>query len=310
MATDADRVGIGTTNPTAKLHVVGDAYISDKLTVGSPIHIGNIGYPGNFDAVSICGTGTYDELTPEAKLEIVAESPRDFLMLSSTPSANGDKLIVKNNGNVGVGTTTPDYKLDVRGNRIQLKEDGTNDWIAMRTDGTELDILFQGGNLFLQSATNGEHIFLNPNNTNSNVGIGTTSPPTKLAVMGLTQASYNTLQYNPTTGGIYYVVSSARYKENIQPLQDDFSKILQAEPKSFVYKSTGQKAIGYIAEEFDALGLNNLVTYNNDGQPDGIKYEMVSLYLLEVLKDQVGVIKELKAENQELRQRIERIEGR
>jgi hypothetical protein len=45
------------------------------------------------------------------------------------------------------------------------------------------------------------------------------------------------------------------------------------------------------------------VIYDKDGQPDGLKYELVSLYLLEV-------VKELKAENEELKQRVEALESR
>jgi hypothetical protein len=101
--------------------------------------------------------------------------------------------------------------------------------------------------------------------------------------------------------------SSVRYKEDITPLEDDFQKIMNADAKSFVFKASGDKGIGFIAEEFDALGLNNLVIYQK-GQPDGIKYELVSLYLLEVMKEQVKVTNELKAENESLKQRLQAVE--
>ncbi len=113
--------------------------------------------------------------------------------------------------------------------------------------------------------------------------------------------------------------SSARYKDNIQPLQDDFYKILQAEPKSFTCKTTGQRGIGLIAEEFDELGLSNLIIYNKDNEPESLRYELISVYLLEVIKDQVKTTKQLKeeneslksqlkAENQSLKQRVEVLE--
>jgi len=63
------------------------------------------------------------------------------------------------------------------------------------------------------------------------------------------------------------------------------------------------------------MGLGSLVTYNNDGEPDALKYELVSLYLLEVLKDQVETtqdqaetIEQLQAKNQSLEQRVEALE--
>ncbi len=111
------------------------------------------------------------------------------------------------------------------------------------------------------------------------------------------------MRVNTATGDFYYYSSSKRYKEDIRPLEDDFHKILQVEPKSFIDKASGQREIGYIAEEFDGMGLNNLVIYNQDGQPDGLKYELVSLYLLEL-------VKEMQAKNEELQKRIEVLERR
>ncbi|MGB2980435.1 MAG: tail fiber domain-containing protein, partial [Candidatus Zixiibacteriota bacterium] len=137
----------------------------------------------------------------------------------------------------------------------------------------------------------------------SSIGIGTTGPPTRLAVIGLPPNSgYPPLMYNPGNGAIYFQASSERYKRDVQSLDDDFSAILHAEPKSFVNATSGKQEIGFIAEEFDALGLSNLVFYL-EGQPNGIKYDMISLYLLEV-------VKELRAENEDLQSRIEALEAK
>jgi hypothetical protein len=79
---------------------------------------------------------------------------------------------------------------------------------------------------------------------------------------------------------------------------------LQAEPKSYVDKTSGNREIGFVAEQFDSLGLQNLVTYK-DGQPESLKYDRVSLYLLEVLKEQAQSIRDLKAQNRQLQQSLE-----
>ena len=101
--------------------------------------------------------------------------------------------------------------------------------------------------------------------------------------------------------------SSLRYKNNIQPL-DDAGKIMQAESKSFTWKRNGRSGIGFIAEDFDALGLTDLVIYNEDGQPDAIRYNLVPVYMLEVLKNQVQATEQLRQENELLKQRIEALE--
>lgn len=128
-----------------------------------------------------------------------------------------------------------------------------------------------------------------------NVGIGTASPNTKLAVDGLTgTSSFNDVKVNTATGDFYYQTSSLRYKEDIQDLNIDFQKILDVKPKIYIDKSSGQNEIGYIAEEFDQIGLSNLVIYNQENEPDGLKYERVSIYLIEIIKEQQKRIEALE----------------
>jgi hypothetical protein len=212
---------------------------------------------------------------------------------------------VDDDGNVGIGGY-PDYKLDVKGDRIQLKETGTDHWIAMRTDGNLIDFSFGGANLAFKSEVAGEHVLINPASTNY-LGIGTWVPEERLHVNGKiyvndmdgTAMGYPVRWYNDR---LYYQSSSRKYKDDIRPLEEDFNKILDAEPKSFIDRAANERCIGFIAEEFADLGLDHLVI-DRDGEPDGIRYELVSVYLLEM-------IKELKSENQELKKRIETIEAR
>jgi hypothetical protein len=90
--------------------------------------------------------------------------------------------------------------------------------------------------------------------------------------------------------------SSVRFKEDVRPLCDDFSKVLLLEPKSFTYKGTGARGIGYTAEEVAAADLRELVAFDTDGQPLGVHYKMISIYLLELLKDQQAALAEVRAE--------------
>jgi len=129
------------------------------------------------------------------------------------------RLMILSDGRVGIGTTDPAYKLDVRGNRIQLKEDVTGDWMAMRTDGAALDLTFEGANLYVQSSTAGEHILLNPT-TNSYVGIGTTTPGTKLDI---TSSSGTALRAVTTSATGWAIHGSAREAGGFFQDSDDSS---------------------------------------------------------------------------------------
>lgn len=99
-------VGVGTSVPTAKLDVVGSAKISgdsafdtDTLFVDSTNNKVGVG-----------------DLTPDAQLEVSNNggSTTPF-MVSSDDSTNGDYLIVKSTGYIGMGSTSPVSKLDILG---------------------------------------------------------------------------------------------------------------------------------------------------------------------------------------------------
>jgi len=108
------------------------------------------------------------------------------------------------------------------------------------------------------------------------------------------------------TGGGQLVKSSSseRYKKDIRSFEDDFYKILQTEPKTFIYKSDVIRDVGYIAEDFDELGLNNLLIYDEYGLPDSIQYSKITLYLVEVVKDQQKTIETQQEEIEQLKEAL------
>ena len=108
-------------------------------------------------------------------------------------------------------------------------------------------------------------------------------------------AGYNVvIEADGSFGKLSPGLSSRRYKENIKPLQDDFRKVLKAEPKTFFNTMTKTQDLGYIAEEFDEAGLNQLVFYK-DGRPEAIRYDKIPLYIVEVVKELKTSHDELKA---------------
>ena len=45
----------------------------------------------------------------------------------------------------------------------------------------------------------------------------------------------------------------------------------------------------------DKAGLKDMVVYNNDRQPEAVQYEKISIYLLEIIKNQEKAIEQLEA---------------
>ena len=109
-------------------------------------------------------------------------------------------------------------------------------------------------------------------------------------------------------GDLCKVSSSKRYKKNIRELESHPDKIMDLKPVSFEWKTTSEHGIGLIAEDVHQL-IPELVGYDKEGRPDAVRYELLSLYVLEIVKQQARTMKELRVENYELKQRIEVLEG-
>jgi hypothetical protein len=110
-----------------------------------------------------------------------------------------------------------------------------------------------------------------------------------------------------TAGGqVYQDHSSRRYKKDIKDYNFDYSNILKVNVKEYILKDDeyNAKRIGLIAEELDSLELKYLISYDNQGRPDGVAYSKMSLYLLEVVKQQQKEIESLRSEIESIKEKI------
>ena len=168
-------VGIGTIAPTAKLHVSSSTSDLIRMTRGSADYM-----------FQLAGTTLY--------------------LLNNVTTTYA--LTVLNNGNIGIGTITPNAKLDVSGsaiitgsltvtNGITGSLFGTSSWAvsASYISPTTTNAFIQGGNSFgttaLLGTNDNQSLALETSgstrmfiSSSGNVGIGTTSPGYKFHVVG------------------------------------------------------------------------------------------------------------------------------
>lgn len=124
-----------------------------------------------------------------------------------------------------------------------------------------------------------------------------TSPGCRVNISG----PYNVLYVN-TAGQFGIPSSTERMKQDIVPATIDTEKVCQLELVRFRYKEdvaeNGDDAhvqLGLIAEQVEELIGPDFVFYNEDGQVQGIHFEMLSFALLPVVQEQQKRLKDIEA---------------
>jgi hypothetical protein len=106
-------------------------------------------------------------------------------------------------------------------------------------------------------------------------------------------AANSDLRYSTSTGRIYYQTSSKRFKFDIGELEVDTKQIYNLKPKSFTDKATKQRGFGLIAEEVFKY-IPEIVPLDKKGRPLSVNYKMLSVLLLNEMKEMKSEIKEMK----------------
>lgn len=175
-------VGIGTTNPSQRLEVNGDARFTGKIytNAGELDSVGIVGkaiangWAARYDSNNANYSGFFFDANNDAGMVLRDDAGNMNVYLRS------DSNSYLNGGNVGIGTNSPAQKLHVIGNseitgdiflgRYIFHNDDTNTWLGFPLADT------------ISFRTNGsDRMYIT---SSGNVGIGTTSPSSKLQVNG------------------------------------------------------------------------------------------------------------------------------
>ena len=205
-------VGIGTTSPGAKLEVSSSSggvlrLTSSDTSVAAGESIGRVEFKSN-DA----STGGNNVMGFVDCLATNAGSTYALAFGTGNAAAATEKMRINQSGNVGIGTTSPDSKLEVASTDsntyVHVRNDSTG---STRLKMSNLSDTNSNGFQIINNGSNGQVNLLNykastlalwTNNSQrmtilsgGNVGIGTTSPQAKLHVANGTLRTWS-----PTTG--------------------------------------------------------------------------------------------------------------
>jgi trimeric autotransporter adhesin len=254
---DSVNVGIGTTSPAAPLHIQRN---------------GNIGADWQNAQLRISGAS---DANMQLNLGFDTTNNRGVIQAGQANVAFKDLLLNPSGGNLGIGISSPESLLHLRGaSPLRILADiatlsGTEyvDFMA-RNSGFASDL---GGLRIQRQATTGNIdtlIFASPNGSaasekmritgTGNVGIGVNTPTFQLQLSSDSAAKPN--------GGSWSNPSDSRLKENIRPFTDGLDILLKINPVSYRLNGKagmpkGEPGIGIIAQEVRDLLPYTITTF-------------------------------------------------
>jgi hypothetical protein len=222
-------------------------------------------------------------------------------------------------GKVGIGTSSPLYKFDLR-----TPQSLTSQMHISSTDNDTGGYLTSAnaGNLFMSggAAWNGSWVAKNTSaylygggpagvrfffDTGLTVG-NTYSPTTRLFIapngnvgIGLSTPATHLLQLSGgaySDGTTWQPASSIRWKENITPLTNSLEVLRQLHPVSFNYKKTpGKTTMGFIAEEVGKV-LPTVVDWDQNaaGYAEGYDHLAILALAVETIKQLIERIEKVE----------------
>ena len=257
--------------------------------------------------MNVTGVTTISVNSSSDALRITQTGSGNALVVEDSTNPDVTPFVVGAAGSVGVGTNNPLQNLHVLGNLLVAAGSSTGQHITQRAyelnNGT-LSWEGSAGQLFsitnnltsgsvftVNDASATPSIDVDANGTvelapfGGNVGVGTTTPTSKLTVSGdvLVSGIITSTDYNST--------SDINLKENIQKIENPVDKVIQLNGVSFNWKESGRSSMGVIAQEVEKV-IPELV---NTGDVKTVNYNGLIGLLIEVVKEQQKEIDYLKS---------------
>jgi hypothetical protein len=196
--TSTGNVGIGTTSPSQKLDVNGTALIRNTIYLGDDIQHWGDGGTGMF-----FGTDT----------------------ISFKNDGGNTRIHLASGGNVGIGTTSPSKKLHVYSDSnegIFMQGTGGGHWFNFQSGTSNLwSMGAQTGLMGWYNRTTGNVGYKMVILDNGNVGIGTTSPSTKLNISSASFNNHITLTRSTDELGISVSGGQLMFEGGVSPFNNN-----------------------------------------------------------------------------------------
>jgi hypothetical protein len=326
-------VGIGTASPAYKLHVNGIANIDNSIygfTAGQSAYK-TYTKAARFEILSYQSVGG----PPYTKtMDIISNADTDVdseirFFTAASNSNPSEKIRILGNGNVGIGTTNPAYKLHVNGianidNSIYGFTAGQSAYKTY-TKAARFEILsYQsvGGPPYTKTMdiiSNADtdvdseiRFFTAASNSNpsekirilgnGNVGIGTATPAVQFHTTSNVRfaglVNYDPVETDADGDIIDGGASDFNLKNSIEPINYGLNSINQLKPVSYLWNDVNRKLdstipdIGFIAQDVMDV-IPEAVKSNGDGDLQ-LNYKAITATLVKAIQEQQALIKALE----------------
>jgi hypothetical protein len=341
--TSAGNVGIGTSSPNGKFETYSNAGVGggnysalvvDQTSEGGAASLSltslftNTNNTNKEVAAIKLGTVTDGGATPSADIR--------FETISSNTLS--ERMRIDSNGNVGIGTSSPQKTLDVRG-ELAISNSTTSYWNLNRddTDGsltfTDTNVsermrIDSSGRVMIATSTpetrgitlygngvNGMYVKTTSTTnywiTRDGQGAGSGNIATiysDTSLVGSISVSATTTSYNTS--------SDHRLKENVTDVTDGITRVKQLEPKRFNFIADPDKTVdGFLAHEAQSVvpeavtGTHNEVDDDGNAVMQGIDQSKLVPLLTAALKEAITKIETLETEMTSVKARLDALEG-
>jgi hypothetical protein len=326
-------VGINTATPATAFEVNGVGLFSGSSLVGNTKNgvyiydsvIASLA-GGNSRSLQIQAQ-TLSIFTGTTYTEKVKVFENGNVVISTSPSDAGFKLDVNGTGrfqsnltlngileiNAPSGASFGEFQYERNGSLFwnAYANFSTSEYILGNNSGNQFVLSSSGAGRFSGSVTSGTGVYDTTSATNhwfarvqGNNRIITDATGYVYMPFLTTGSGIDDLGWWASSGGswtyngmLMRISSSARYKKNIRDLEIDSSKIYDLKTISYENNENtavdGLTSFGLLAEDV-AEKIPLLATFNNENQPEGVQYKMLSVLLLNELKKLKQEIENLK----------------
>jgi len=279
-------VGIGTTSPGYLLDVNGNARINNNLMFNTAVN-NNLGINFPNTGYGLHWGNGYSRIYDDGDLRICTDDNMHFYTGSNTTSPGTERITIIPSGNVGIGTITPQYTLDINGTMRLNQGFQTSNKLLVLGDNNSGDSLTSATNFYGFGINSNTLRYQVPSNTSQHVFYA--GSQSSMIITGSGQSMVTIKNYNGNSssdwpngwkgalsaydiscasvyGNAIVTRSDERKKTEIKDINYGLKEVLNMRPVSYRWRDNlglGEQ-YGFIAQEIEPL-IPEVIVENDDG---------------------------------------------